>query len=64
VRGRDDGDGRSSKELSDLITKPNAIYKSSFDKAYVEVMKDFDSQKTILVFMGAGDIDEQLRANL
>jgi UDP-N-acetylmuramate--alanine ligase len=64
VRGRDDGGGKSSKELAELIKKPQAIYKPSFDKAYDEAMDGFDSEKIIVVFMGAGDIDEQLRAKI
>lgn len=64
VRGRDDGDGRSSKELAELIQKPKAVYAPSFDKAFDEVMNKFNSENTIVVFMGAGDIDEQLRAKI
>lgn len=64
VRGRDDGDGRDSKQLAELIKSPPAKYAASFDKAYTSVMNRFNPEETIVVFMGAGDIDEQLRAKL
>ena len=64
VRGRDDGDGKSSKQLAELIKQPQAKYAPTFDKAYEQVMQGFDVQKHIVVFMGVGDIDEQLRAKL
>lgn len=63
VRGRDDGGGKSSKELAELIQKPKAKYEASFDKAFEMVRKEF-GQDSIVVFMGAGDIDEQLRAKI
>ena len=63
VRGRDDGGGKSSEELAELIQKPKAKYESSFERAFNSVSKEF-GQDTIVVFMGAGDIDEQLRAKI
>ncbi len=63
VRGRDDGVGKSSRELAEQIKNPPAIYRSSFDKAFNEVSALF-VPGNIVVFMGAGDIDEQLRARI
>lgn len=63
VRGRDDGSGKSSQQLAELVKKPQAMYKSSFAQAYKAVSPKFDPEH-IVVFMGAGDIDEQLRAKL
>jgi UDP-N-acetylmuramate--alanine ligase len=63
VRGRDDGGGKSSKELAGLIQKPKAKYEASFDKAFSAVSSQFGPD-SIVVFMGAGDIDEQLRAKI
>ena len=63
VKGRDDGGGKSSKELAELIQKPKASYSQTFEKAFDEVSKEF-GQESIVVFMGAGDIDEQLRAKI
>jgi UDP-N-acetylmuramate--alanine ligase len=63
VRGRDDGEGKSSEQLAKLIEKPKASYKASFDKAFDIAKSKFDNEH-IVVFMGAGDIDEQLRAKI
>jgi UDP-N-acetylmuramate--alanine ligase len=63
VRGRDDGEGKDSQQLVELIKKPQARYESSFDKAFDIAKSKFDNEH-IVVFMGAGDIDEQLRAKI
>lgn len=63
VRGRDDGEGRSSEQLAGMIDKPKAVYEKSFDKAFEAVKSKFNDNH-IVVFMGAGDIDEQLRAKI
>jgi UDP-N-acetylmuramate--alanine ligase len=63
VRGRDDGEGKDSQQLAELIKKPQATYEKSFDKAFEAVKSKFNDSH-IIVFMGAGDIDEQLRAKI
>jgi UDP-N-acetylmuramate--alanine ligase len=63
VRGRDDGQGKDSQQLAELIKKPQARYESSFNKAFDIAKSKFDNDH-IVVFMGAGDIDEQLRAKI
>lgn len=64
VRGRDDGAGKSSKELAELIKNPRAVYRASFNGAYDAAMRGFNPDESIVVFMGAGDIDQQLRAKI
>jgi len=63
VRGRDDGLGKDSQQLAELIKKPQATYESNFDRAFDIAKSKFDNDH-IVVFMGAGDIDEQLRAKI
>lgn len=63
VRGRDDGEGKSSEQLASMIKKPKAIYEKTFDRAFKAAKDKFDN-KHIVVFMGAGDIDEQLRTKI
>lgn len=61
VRGRDEGEGKSSEQLAELIKTPKAHYEPSFNKAF-RAVKPLMGPQHIVVFMGAGDIDEQLRA--
>ena len=63
VRGRDDGEGKTARQLAKLITSPKAIYEPTFAKALAKVQPLFNKDHSV-VFMGAGDIDEQLRANI
>ncbi len=63
VRGRDDGEGKTARQLAKLITSPKAQYEPTFAKAFAKVQPLFNKDH-IVVFMGAGDIDEQLRANI
>lgn len=62
ARGRDNESGEDSESLARLITKPKAEYCSSFRQAYVKVEPKF--KDSIVVFMGAGDIDDNLRGIL
>ena len=62
ARGRDHELGEDSESLARLITKPTAEYCSSFKQAYGRVEPKF--KDSIVVFMGAGDIDDNLRSIL
>lgn len=62
ARGRDHESGEDSESLAGLITKPKAEYCSSFKQAYGRVEPKF--KDSIVVFMGAGDIDDNLRSIL
>ena len=61
VKGRDDGEGKSSEQLAGMIQGPKTKYEESFNQAF-EIAKTRFDEEHIVVFMGAGDIDEQLRA--
>ena len=63
VKGRDDAEGKSSEQLAGMIQGPKTKYEGNFDKAF-EIAKTKFDDKHIVVFMGAGDIDEQLRAKI
>ena len=63
VKGRDDSEGKSSEQLAGMIQGPKTKYEGNFDKAF-EIAKTKFDDKHIVVFMGAGDIDEQLRAKI
>lgn len=61
--GRSAQTGKSSADLVREINQSNVHYADNFTSAYELVSKQF-SPDTVVVFMGAGDIDEQLRAEL
>ena len=61
VKGRDDGEGKSSEQLAGMIQGPKTKYEESFNQAFEIAKTRFDEEHRV-VFMGAGDIDEQLRA--
>jgi UDP-N-acetylmuramate--alanine ligase len=63
VRGRDDAEGKGSKELVEHMSHPNVSYATSFDQAF-EMARPLFDERHIVVFMGAGDIDENLRQKL
>lgn len=63
ARGRDNTSGQDSADLAKLINKPPATYCSNFKQAFKQVSKLFND-KNIVIFMGAGDIDENLRNSL
>lgn len=63
ARGRDMESGRDSAGLAKFIARPKAQYKASFESAF-EVAKPRLNDQNIVVFMGAGSIDEMLRSSL
>lgn len=63
VKGRDEAPGKDSEDLVGVINKAHVQFAPNFDAAYQTVSKLFN-QENIVVFMGAGDIDESLRAKL
>ncbi len=63
VRGRDDQPGKTSQELVAVIQHDHVTHVGSFRQAFDMVQSKFDDQH-IVVFMGAGDIDEQLRSRV
>ncbi|MBI2798378.1 UDP-N-acetylmuramate--L-alanine ligase [Candidatus Saccharibacteria bacterium] len=62
-QGRDSGAGKGSEDLVRAIGKDGVLFAPNFNSAYATASKLFD-QNHIIVFMGAGDIDESLRAKL
>lgn len=60
ARGRDSDIGEDSESLARKITTPRAIFCKDFKQAYNKVEPKFS--EGIVVFMGAGDIDDQLRS--
>lgn len=63
ARGRDSETGEDSESLAKIITKPKATYCNNFDQAFKKVAPMF-SNDSIVIFMGAGDIDDNLRSIL
>lgn len=63
VKGRDEGPGKDSEDLVSAINKAHVHFAPNFDAAYDVVSKLFNKDH-IVVFMGAGDIDQNLRAKL
>lgn len=61
--GRSADSGKSSADLATEIGEKNVHYAASFDEAYEQVEGQM-SPDTLVVFMGAGDIDDHLRAKL
>lgn len=61
--GRSAGSGKTSADLVAEINQENVRYADSFEEAYEQVKDQIDSD-TLVVFMGAGDIDDNLRATL
>lgn len=63
VKGRDEGPGKDSEDLVSAINKAHVHFAPNFDEAYDAVSKFFNNEH-IVVFMGAGDIDQNVRAKL
>jgi UDP-N-acetylmuramate--alanine ligase len=63
VKGRDEAPGKDSKDLVAKISQGHVHFAPSFDRAFEAVSKFFNTEH-IVVFMGAGDIDESLRHKL
>ncbi len=63
VRGRDEAPGKDSEDLVKMIHQEHVHFAPDFESAY-DAVKLFFNPEHIVVFMGAGDIDEQLRAKL
>jgi UDP-N-acetylmuramate--alanine ligase len=63
ARGRDSDVGEDSKSLAKLIAKPKTTFCENFTKAF-KFIKPLLNDQHIVVFMGAGDIDERLRSQL
>lgn len=61
--GRSTGEGKTSADLVKEINQSQVHYAESFEQAYDQVVGDIKNS-ALVVFMGAGDIDEQLRAKL
>lgn len=63
AKGRDSDSGEDSESLAKIITNPAAVYFDSFAEAFEQV-KPFFTDANIVVFMGAGDIDDELRRSI
>lgn len=61
--GRSAGSGKTSADLVAEINQDNVQYADSFEEAYEQV-KDQIGLDALVVFMGAGDIDDNLRTTL
>lgn len=61
ARGRDADSGKDSFDLAKAVIRPKAQFKNSFDEVYKE-LKDRINEQNIIVFMGAGDIDDKVRS--
>ncbi len=62
VKGRDTI-GKTSEELSKSIKQNNVFYAADFKKMRDLLVADFDSD-SVIVFMSAGDLDNQIRKYL
>ncbi len=60
VSGREKSAVKTSRDLVLAIRKNNVLYADGFAKA-VEMVAPYFSQKSRIVFMGAGDIDARMR---
>lgn len=60
VRGRDRDEGKDEHDLAEAINKPTVKTIESVDAAYEAVLPEVESG-AIVVFLGNGDIDAQLR---
>lgn len=63
VRGRDDTTGVDSDDLANKIARTSVRYAADFEQAF-EYVKPLMNSSNIVVFMGAGSIDQAVRDRL